>query len=132
MAEARRLYAAKWTIAQIVRIIQAEHGLNVNRDTVKTWVVPEFAEAKRARRARNHRLKYANDALWVFNLGGPKATPEYRAAFCRRLRAEGEPIEGIARVCRVVFSDQSWTATRVKAALGEVGASSDRPRLVAA
>jgi hypothetical protein len=107
--EARRYKTAGFNIAEICRIIEREHGRCPSRGTVTYWVDDRYREQRLERTKRRMSLENARTA--TFRLSSN--TPEYQAAFIRRLRAEGTPWQSIVKVCNVVFAEL-WTVERAQ------------------
>jgi hypothetical protein len=108
---ARQMYGdgTAWSPTQIARYLDRVHGISVHVSTVRLWVIPGANDVQRERnRASYHRRK---------RLSGPMPTVD-PVDLARRLRAEGEPISGIVRVCRVVFGGR-WTRRQVLRLLGD-------------
>ena len=117
MAEAQRLYAGGWSPSEIQRLFEARGEQRIpSRTTIRVWGDEEFRERQLvSHRAAHHRR--AEQRGRSFRLAAD--TPEFQAAFVRRLREEGEPVSGLVRVCRVVFGGK-WTRGRVLRLLAEV------------
>jgi hypothetical protein len=106
VARAREHREAGWTYDAICNLIAEEHGHRPSRETVIYWTNDAYRQRKIARQSSRERAtKGASARVWT-------RSPEAQAAFVRRLRAEGEPVAGIVRVCRVVFGGR-WTRGRV-------------------
>ncbi len=110
-ARARELRDAGWSIDRCRDLIAREFGSRPTFHTFKRWTDPAYQRSRDADVARRRRLR--TDYSFRLVKGGD-ATVEYQAAFIRRLRSEGVAVSGIAKVCRVVFSDDSWTYGRVR------------------
>jgi hypothetical protein len=111
LIRAQELHAAGWPIVKIADLLERELGARPCRDTILGWVDPAYAQRRDMRQQRYNTRRWA--ARWTFQLGGERMSTEYRAAFARRLRDEGVPVESIARVCGVVFGGD-WTGDHVR------------------
>jgi hypothetical protein len=108
---ARELRDAGWSIDRCRDFIAQEYGARPTFHTFKRWTDPEYQRSRDADVARRRRLRTA----YTFRLvKGGDATPEYQAAFVRRLRSEGATVSSIAAACRVVFADESWTYAKAR------------------
>jgi hypothetical protein len=106
IARAREHRAAGWTYDAIRDLLHSEFDVRPSRATVLYWANEDARARKLVRDRKRQRTVSAASRK-------PRTTsPEYQAAFVRRLRAEGEPVTGIVRVCRVVFGGR-WTRGRV-------------------
>lgn len=107
-------------MAAIVRILTAEFGVTVSKDTVRRWTKFDAAERARKRAIDNRYRRRVRPSK--FRLAGGNGehgfTPEFRAEFVRALRLDGVPRRSILRVCRRVIAPD-FTAAEVRVALGE-------------
>lgn len=113
-SRARELRESGWSVRQIRDLLGREENVRPALTAIARWTDPKYAERSRERQARWLREKRA-EAGYSFAVNGN--SPEYQAAFIRRLRDEDIAISAIAKVCRVVFDDSSWTYGKVRYAL---------------
>lgn len=111
IAKARHLRGAGWSLADVGRFLEEDLGSRPSRSTVMRWTNPVREEKQREHGRRHAARRNAERASFRFP---GNRSPEYRAAFMRRLRDEGMPHESIARCCRVVFDDPSVNWRTVK------------------
>lgn len=112
MAEAQRLHAGGWRSHEIRALFERRGEPRVpSYTTILMWVDSSYKERQLALHREAHVRRAGERGIRSFKLAAK--SPEYQAAFIRRLRAEGEPVSGIVRVCRVVFGGR-WTRGRVQ------------------
>lgn len=113
-AEARRMHEAGWSAHRIHQMFRDRLGdAAPARATVYNWTDDHAYERHKRSVIASHARRRSREP--VFRLYG--TTPEYRAAFIERLREEGIALNAIAKVCRVVFDDDSWTYAKVRYAV---------------
>jgi hypothetical protein len=111
MAEAQRLHESGWTVREIQRLLARRGEQRVpSHTTIRMWTDPRYRDRQLALHREAHVRRASAQGMRSFKLAA--SSPEYQAACVRRLRAEGEPVAGIVRVCRVVFGGR-WTRGRV-------------------
>lgn len=115
--EVTRLADAGWSRRDIQRMLLRDQGYAPSLDTMSRWLSPTYADRRRSNlRDWNGRLRAERG--YTFRLANGRDTEHLHRAFAIRLRQEGEPVQGIARVCGVVFGGR-WTADRVRKLIAE-------------
>lgn len=108
---ARALHEAEWQPAAIARILATETGTPVSRATVGRWVKPVLAERHRVLREQGNRARAAGrSGRLADHIHG--ATPEFKLARVRALRARRVTIASIARVMSFDFEPVSEAQIR--------------------
>lgn len=130
IVRARELDEAGWTPAEIVNVLESEHGVRPHRGTVQVWVNERRAVHRRQQALVRQRRADAKRA--VLKIGaGRKPSTELVDELVRRLGAEGVRPVDIVRVTRV-FLDEPLTLHQVRYRLRVDGPVQKYQRKVAA